>query len=164
MASNRQPLSEQKRLLVGEPQRESIIRMIQSLPTDLERPIEIVVRERQRARKLDQNALYHAGPLKDIATQAWINGRQFSALVLHEHFKQEFLPDDGSPEADPANGYVKDGYRKYEQKLDGGQHLVGSTTQLTVRGFSQFLEQVFAFGGNLGVQFSATPQKDERKS
>ena len=46
-----------------------------------------------------------------------------------------------------------------EQTLDGGQHLVGSTTQLTVRGFSDFLEQVFAFGSSLGVQFSANPNE-----
>lgn len=155
----RQQYQQQTRLLAGEDQRESIIRLIQNLPADAERPLEIVVRERQRARRPDQNALYHAGPLKDIAEQATPNGQHFSAEVYHELFKREFLPEDGAPEADPANGMVKDGYRKWLPTVDGGRHLAGSTTQLTVRGFSDFLEQVFAFGSSLGVQFSANPNE-----
>lgn len=154
---SRQPYREQVRLLTGELQREAIIRLIQNLPADSERPLQIVVRERQRQRKPDQNALYHAGPLKDIEQQAWLDKQQFSAAAYHELFKREFLPEDGTPEADPVNGIVKDNYRKWVPTVDGGQHLVGSTTQLTVRGFSLFLEQVFAFGANLGVQFSAAP-------
>jgi len=156
----RQQYQQQTRLLAGEPQRESIIRLIQNLPADAERPLEIVVRERQRKRKLDQNALYHAGPLKDISEQAWFAGQQFSAVALHHLFKQEFLPEDGTPEADPANGLVRDGYQKWLPTIDGGRHLVGSTTMLTVRGFSQFLEQVHAFGGAHGVEFTALPAKE----
>lgn len=156
----RQQYQQQTRLLAGEPQRESIIRLIQNLPADAERPLEIVVRERQKARRPDQNALYHAGPLKDIAEQIWLDGKQFSAEAYHELFKREFLPEDGTPDADPANGLVKDGYRKWLPTVDGGQHLAGSTTQLTVRGFSQFIDQVHAFGGNLGVEFSAPPAKE----
>lgn len=156
----RHPYREQTRLLAGEPQREAIIRLIQSLPADADKPLEIVVREKQRVRKLDQNALYHAGPLKDIAEQAYIDGQRFSAKAYHFMFKREFLPEDTAPEADPANGMVKDGYVKWTPTLDGTPVLVGSTTQLTVRGFSIFLEQVFAFGGNLGVEFSSPPMKD----
>lgn len=156
----RQQYQQQTRLLAGEPQREAIIRLIQNLPADAERPLEIVVRERQKARRLDQNALYHAGPLKDIAEQATPNGRHFSAEAYHELFKREFLPEDDTPEADPANGLVRDGYRKWLPTIDDGRHLAGSTTQLTVRGFSQFLDQVHAFGGNLGVEFTAPPQKE----
>lgn len=156
----RQQYQQQTRLLAGEPQRESIICLIQNLPADAERPLEIVVRERQRVRRPDQNALYRAGPLKDIAEQAWLDGKQFSTEAYHELFKREFLPEDGTPEADPANGMVKDDYRKWLPTVDGGSHLAGSTTQLTVRGFSEFLDRVHAFGGNLGVEFTAPPAKE----
>ena len=154
----RQAFKERKLYLVSQVQRDTLLALIPTLPLDSAKPLEVVIREKQRVRKLDQNALYHAGPLKDIADHGWIEGQQFSAASYHEFFKRNFLPEDTAPEADPINGYVKDGYRKYEQTLDGGQHLVGSTTQLTVRGFSDFLEQVFAFGSSLGVQFSANPK------
>lgn len=157
----RQQFKERKLHLVSQVQCDTLLALIPTLPLDSAKPLEVVIRERQRVRKLDQNALYHAGPLKDIEENAWIDGKQFSAASYHEFFKRSFLPEDNVAEADPANGYVKDGYRKYEQTLDGGQHLVGSTTQLTVRGFSDFLEQVYAFGASLGVQFSVNP-KDGR--
>lgn len=155
----RQAFKERKLYLVSQVQRDTILALIPTLPLDSAKPLEVVIREKQRVRKLDQNALYHAGPLKDIEENAWIDGKQFSAASYHEFFKRNFLPEDTAPEADPANGYVKDGYRKYEQTLDGCQHLVGSTTQLTVRGFSDFLEQVYAFGAALGVSFSANPKE-----
>jgi hypothetical protein len=37
--------------------------------------------------------------------------------------------------------------------------LVGSTTQLTKPGFALYLTQVEAFGGNMGVEFSASPNE-----
>lgn len=154
---SRQAFKERKLYLVSQVQRDTLLALIPTLPLDSAKPLEVVIREKQRVRKLDQNALYHAGPLKDIEESAWIDGKQFSAASYHEFFKRSFLLEDTAPEADPMNGYVKDGYRKYEQTIDGGQHLVGSTTQLTVRGFSDFLEQVYAFGSSLGVQFSANP-------
>lgn len=156
---SRQAFKERKLYLVSQVQRDTLLALIPTLPLDPAKPLEVVIREKQRVRKLDQNALYHAGPLKDIADNAWIENQQFSAASYHEFFKRSFLPEDNVAEADPANGYVKDGYRKYEQTIDGGQHLVGSTTQLTVHGFSDFLEQVFAFGSSLGVSFSANPNE-----
>lgn len=160
--SARQPYAQQTRLLAGEPQREAIIRLIQNLPADADRPLEIVVRERQKTRGMDANARMWAGPLRDIAEQAWIAGRQHRAEVWAEHFKEEFLPEDGTPEADPANGYVKDGYVKHVLNVRGERQLVGSTTQLTIKGFAWYVTQVEAFGANLGVQFSAPPPKQEK--
>lgn len=155
----RQPITEQKRLLAGEPQRDAIIRLIQNLPLDADKPIEIVIRERQKARSMDANARLWAGPLRDIAEQAFVAGRQHEAKIWNEHFKELYLPEDGTPEADPANGHVKDGYRKWVISIKGERRLVGSTTELTSRGFSNYVHQVEAFGASLGVQYSASPNE-----
>ncbi len=87
--------------------------------------------------------------MTDIANQAYIQGRRYSAEVLHEFCKREFLPEEFDPEL------CLDGYVKWAYDPLGNRILIGSTTQLTVKGYSQYLEAVFAFGGNLGVQFSS---------
>lgn len=147
-ALTRQPFAVRKLLLRGAEQVERAIALLRSVPIDPAKPLEVVVREEVKARKLDQNALMWAGPLKDIAEQAWVDQRQHSELIWHEHFKREFLPDEYDPEL------CKDeSYRKWAEGIDGEPVLVGSTTDLTVKGFAQYLEQVYAFGANLGVEF-----------
>lgn len=138
--------------LVGIDQRDRLLALVGNLPIDTQKPLEVVIREEKKARKLDQNALYWAGPLRDIAEQAWVRGRQYSAEVFHEYFKREFLPDPDHSDFDDT--HVKDGYRKWADMPNGMRVLVGSTTKLTVRGMSAYLEQVYAAGANLGVQFS----------
>lgn len=151
----RQKFAERKLYLVGETQRDSLIALVRNLPLDPVAPLEVVIRERVKARKLDQNALYWAGPLKDIADQAWLDGKQFTAETWAHFFKREFLPEDDDQELATL---AKEGFRKWEVGPDGERVLTGSTTQLTVRGFSQYLEHILAFGANLGVRFSAPPQ------
>jgi hypothetical protein len=104
-------------------------------------------------RKMSQQALLFAGPMTDIAKQAWFEGRQHSVETLHLYCKQEFLPE----EFDPT--LCKDGYQKWDIDPAGRRVLVGSTTQLTVKGFGEYLESVFAFGGALGVVFTASPNE-----
>lgn len=43
----------------------------------------------------------------------------------------------------------------YKRNL-GERILIGSTTQLTTGGFSDYLEQVYSYGANLGVLFTAS--------
>lgn len=155
----RQPFTERKIVLLGDLQLTTALALLPNLPLDANYPLEVVVRERQKARGLDANARMWVGPLKDIAEQAWVSGRQFSAMIWHEHFKEQFLPDDGAPEALPEHGHVKYGYRKWDFKLDGTRILVGSTTELTKRGFALYMTELEAFGANLGVQFSASPNE-----
>jgi hypothetical protein len=137
-------------------QREQALALVRNLPLDDKKPLELVVAEHKPPRKPDQNALYHAGPLKDCAEQIWLEGKQYSSDVLHEYFKRQFLPEE----------YTEDeclkGYSKWSFDPSGERVLVGSTTKLTVRGFSIFLEQVLAFGASFGVQFHASP--NERQS
>lgn len=142
--------------LVTELQRETAIAMIRNLPLDAKHPIEIVVREEIKGRKPDQNALMWAGPLKDIAEQAYVNGRTFTAEVWHEHFKREYLPEEFDAE------WCKEGYQKWDYTPAGDRVMVGSTTDLTIKGFALYLTQVEADGANLGVQFSARPNELRR--
>lgn len=138
--------------LVGPQQVDGLLALVRNLPIDAERPLEVVIREEKRKRGVDQNALYWARPLKDIAEQAWVNGRQYSAEVWHHYCKRLFLPDENWIGFDIC--HVKDGYQKWATEPDGDLILVGSTTQLTVKGFAHYLDQVYALGAGLGVQFT----------
>ena len=53
----------------------------------------------------------------------------------------------------------KEGYIKWDVDPLGERVLVGSTTQLTVRGYSDYLEQVHVLGAEMGVQFHANPNE-----
>ncbi|MCV5968699.1 recombination protein NinB, partial [Lactococcus petauri] len=66
---------------------ETVIQLVKNMPLDPIAPIEVVFREQVKVRKPTQNSLLWAGALSDIASQAWVNGRQFSAEVWHEYFK-----------------------------------------------------------------------------
>ena len=151
--AKRPPFQSRTFRLVGIEQRDRLLALVGNLPLDALKPLEVVIREDKKARKPDQNALYWSGPLRDIAEQAWVHGRQFSAEVWHEHFKREFLPDENRPDFDDT--HVKDGYRKWALTPGDFAVLIGSTTQLTVKGMSAYLEQVYACGASLGVQFGA---------
>ena len=154
--SNRDKFKTRSIRLVGTMQQEAAIALIRNLPLDSDKPLVITVAEEKKLRGLDANALMWVGPLKSIAEQAWINGRQYSAEVLHEHFKREYLPEDNDPELPEL---AKDGYRKWDIDPKGNRVLVGSTTELTKEGFSIYLQQVEAFGASLGVMFSESPRK-----
>lgn len=142
-------------LLRNEQVRNNLLSIVRNLPLDDVYPLEVVIREQIKGRKPDQNALMWAGPLKDIAEQAWLDGRQFSAEVWHCYFRRELLPDEFDPER------CREGYVKWQIDPAGERIIVGSTTQLTVKGFSEYLEAVYAFGASLGVQFHASPNERE---
>ena len=145
-----------KVLLRTQAQRDTAMRVLQNAPLDDAKPLEFVLREEVKARKLDQNALMWVGPLADIAEQAYVDGRKFSAEVWHEHFKREHLPEEFDPEQ------CKEGYRKWDYLPSGDRVLVGSTTDLTVAGFARYLGKVEADGANLGVEYHANPREQSR--
>ncbi len=137
--------------LVGKAQIETAIALLPHLPLDADKPLELLIREEVKARKPDQNSAMWAGPLADIAEQGYVLGRTYSAEVWHSHFKALYLPEEFDLEL------TKDGYQKWDYTPAGDRVMVGSTTQLTVKGFAQYLTQVEAFGANIGVQFHANP-------
>lgn len=139
--------------LAGEQQREMAARLLANAPLDDKKPLEFVLREEIKIRKMDQNALMWVGPLKDIAEQAYVGGRTFSDIVWHEFFKVEYLPEQFDER------YTKPGYQKWAFTPKGDRVLVGSTTELTVSGFAIYLEKVMAYGAGLGVMFHANPRE-----
>lgn len=143
-----------RRLLLREPlQVERAIAALREAPLDFLKPLEFLLREEVKERKLTQQGLMWVGPLADMAEQIVVNGRKYSAKVWHAHMKGLYLPDEYDAELCASEDYVK-----WEFDQSGDPVLVGSTTDLTTRGFGIYLEQVFAFGGNMGVMFHDKPR------
>lgn len=149
----RQPFDKRVLILRDEAVRERALALVRNLPVDAEKPLQLVVQEYQPPRKADQNALMWAGPLRDIAEQAWLEGRKYSAESWHELLKQELLPEEFDPEL------CREGYQKWTITPRGDRALIGTTTKLTVKGFAQYLESLYAFGASLGVQFHTNPKE-----
>lgn|ERR1035437_1644650 len=127
-----------------------------NIPCDKEKPLEMVVREEVKGRKLDQQALMWACQLKDISAQAWHQGRQLSAEIWHEIYKRMYLPEGFDPEL------CKEGYEKWIYDRDNERILVGSTKQLTVKGFALYLQQIESDGAGMGVLFSTRENQSGR--
>lgn len=87
-----------------------------------------------KTRTLEQNARYWGrGILAQIAEKAVIGGRRFSAEAWHEQFKRQFIGID---------------------ELPNGQVIGRSSTKLSVKEFSEFVDKVEAFAATeLGVAF-----------
>lgn len=140
-----------RRILVVSPAQLGIaIAVLNTVPVDPGHPIEIRIGEQVKRRNNDQNALMWAGPLKDIADQAYVNGATYSDEVWHEHFKREFLPEE------PDIELTREGYQKWRYLPNGERILKASTGDLTTKGFSIYLEQIYAYGASLGVQFGVS--------
>lgn len=129
--------------LVSEDVIPPIGRYLHQMPIDPDNPIEVVIREPKKKRKLSMNDAMWAGPLRDIEREGWYQGHQYRAEVWHEHFKEMFLPDENDPEFDPS--HVLEGYQKWgTNPWTGARVLVGSTTQLTDPGMRLYLLQMEA--------------------
>ncbi len=137
--------------------REITATAVSKLPLD--RNIEVVIREVVKARKLSQQQLMFAGPLRDIAEQAWHNNQQYPSEMWHETYKILYLPEDEDPDLaelvkDPET-WRKWGYLPKSDKRE----CIGSTTGLTIKGYSRYLEQIHADGAGMGVLFHASPNE-----
>ena len=159
MADSRPEFKTRTLRLVNPAVRATALAAISNAPIDPERPIEVMLREEKKTRGMDANAAMWAGPLRDIAEQAWVDGRQFTAEVWHEFFKREYLPEDDDAELESL---CRDGYRKWAIDPSGARVLVGSTTQLLVKGMARYMTQVEAYGAGLGVQFHISPNLARR--
>lgn len=139
-----------KILVVSPAQLSTAVAVLKTVPVDAANPIEIRIGEQVNGRNKDQNALMWAGPLRDIANQAYVNGQTYSIDVWHEHFKREFLPEEADIEL------TREGYQKWRYLPSGERILKASTGDLTTKGFSIYLEQIYAYGASLGVQFGVS--------
>ncbi len=141
-----------RRFLIRSAQQKDLAcRVISQLPEDWDRPVEVVVREQPRQRNLEQNSLMWVA-LTDISQQVYLGGRTYDADCWHEYCKRAFLPES------PEEGMVLESYQKWAFLPNGDRVLRGSTTDLTKKGFSRYLEQIYAFGAQQGVQFG---ERDE---
>ncbi len=149
----RQPFKPRNILLRSEIQRDTAISLINSLPLDDARPLEIVVREQVKVRGLDQNGFYFLR-LGEIADQAWFNGKQYSTDIWHAYAKRNILPD---------VVMLKDGSEvsKWIESPDGSLEVI-STTLLEKGCFANYTKLVEAFGASLGVEYSANPRENFR--
>ena len=160
-------------LLRGPAQDSLLAQLVPNLPHDYENPIEILIREQPKKRKKTLNDYMWAGPLADIARQAWHNGRQYSADEWHEGLKAVFLPD---PEDlwlplgqswqegffDPSHVINPETYHKWSiNPVTDTRICIGSTTQLTDAGMHVYLRRIEAYASQqFHVEF--TTKEEER--
>lgn len=110
---------------------------------------EIAFRKESKKRTKEQNAYGWAGMLEDFKEQGFVNGRQFNEDSWHELLKKMFLPPHY------IEGITLKGYIKWLELPDGTLIMKGSTTQLTVLGFSNYINECIAFGAQeLGIMFT----------
>ena len=101
---------------------------------DAGKPLAVTVSAYKAKRNADQNARYWA-MIGEIAAAAWVDGRQFSAEVWHEHFKRTFLGVDDLP---------------------AGATMARSSAAISVAEFAEYMSRVEAHAAQaLGVEFTA---------
>jgi len=126
------------------------VRAVQDLPLDV--PMMITIEPFKKKRSAGQNRFLWSALLNDFVVQGFFEGRQFSKDTWHYHLKATNLPEPGD------EGYgddVTENYVKWKELPNGEMMLSGSTTQLTDKGFSKYLEKCYVLGVDLGVRFSA---------
>jgi hypothetical protein len=121
-------------------------------PLDADRPLRMVIEEEPTDRTLEQNAAMWAGPLKDFAEQAFIEGRVFSARAWNGLLCEMFLPEVYDPELTKKN------YEKWAMAKNGQKILIGSTKELTHRGFAEYMREITQYGAEMGIRFSVNPR------
>lgn len=108
------------------------------------------VLEAEDERSLQQLRFYWGVVLKAISEQASIGGQKYAADAWHELAKRQFIPR-----------------RVRKTKVAGRKRPVvtvtlGSTSDLGVKKMSTYLEQVLAFGAEMGVVYPETRWQDYR--
>ena len=99
--------------------------------------LRFIVTSEEKKRNKEQNKFYWSVAIKSISEQAWVNGRQFSKDVWHEHFARK-------------HGVME------EMILPSGEIIQRrkSTTEMSVGEFSAYTNQVMADAATeYGVEF-----------
>jgi hypothetical protein len=98
---------------------------------DSGKPLSVTVQEHKSKRSVEQNRRYWA-ILNDIASRAWIDGRQFSAEAWHAFFVARFIGHEDTPD---------------------GRQVGISTTTLTVGEFNDYMTRVEVYAEEeLGIE------------
>ncbi len=107
------------------------------LNNTVEKPLMVVVMEPEKPRTREQNA-YVWAVMREIAANAWVDGKQFSAEVWFEYVARMFGACD-------------------EMVLPDGEIVIRrrSTTEMSALDFSEFIEQIKAYAATtLGLELS----------
>lgn len=116
------------------------------------KPALLQVSEAEDVRSLRQNAFYWGPMLQDISEQAKIGGQRYTKDMWHEFGKREFLPRT-----------IKR-TRVAGRKSPVVTRSIGSTSGLSVRKMSAYLERFMAYAvTDLGVKFSEHRWEDYRQ-
>ena len=130
--------------LIDDYVRQQIINVVKNCPVN----VEVIIRERTKKRTKQQNAFMWSSMVGDFEKQGWWEGRQLNSNAWHKMLKWGFLPEHAE------EGITKPGYVKWGLSLTGEKILLGSTKDLTTKGFSEYLERCYSFGAQeLGIQF-----------
>lgn len=104
---------------------------------DSKKPLAVTVMHYKPRRTDAQNARLHA-MLQEIAAQAWVDGKQYSAAAWKEFYRRQFLPVE---RVELPGGAVKEE--------------TTSTRDLDLEAFAEFMTRVEQHAvAELGVQFS----------
>lgn len=135
--------------IANEAARNSALMQIQAL--SLEPVMQVEIKKYVKKRSGGQNSFQWVGMLADFSEQGVIDGRIFSVKVWHDYLKELFLPDRHE------EGITLKGYVKWQAMPDGSMRCVGSTTKLTTKGFSEYMERCYSYGSQeLEIRFSAS--------
>ena len=115
-----------------------LLTYLTTVPLDNHNPVEVIIRERIASRSEQQKRLYHS-MIDQMVDAIRPTGRRFDKHTWHYYMKQAYLPELSDER------YTKKGYKKWSFLPTGEQVLTGSTDDLTVGGFSQFLDHVLQF-------------------
>lgn len=101
--------------------------------------LHVIITSAQEKRRAQQNKYYWSVVINSIATQAWSGGRQFGADVWHEYLSGMY------------------GIKRDIELPDCSVVLKRlSTSEMTVREFSEYTEKVTVYGATeLGIKFPA---------
>lgn len=100
---------------------------------DAGKPLAITVAEHRAKRSGEQNKRLWA-LLNEIAEQAMLDGKQYSAEAWHEHFKRTLIG---------------------VEELPGGGSVGISTTKLNVEEFGAYMTRIEAYAAqNFGIEFT----------
>lgn len=142
----RAPFQTRTILLRSEKQRDLAHILIDTVPLDDEKPLEVVIGERHEKRSVLQNRMMWAELDRIARRVAHTTGIGYTASSWHIFFNQEFLPEEYE------EGITKRGYVKWEYLPNGNRICIGSTTELTKKGFNEYMEQIHAYVAGLGVE------------
>ena len=138
--------------LHNEQVKQNCIKAIQAIDVSVSPVMEVEICLFSKPRTDEQNKLMWSGLLADFSTQGILFGRQFSTMVWHEHLKEKFLPEQYK------KGITKKNYIKWIEMPNGQLKLIGSTKDLTTKGFGCYLETLYHYGAyELEIKFRASP-------